>query len=105
MPSRNEIEFFVPPKRQNVGQNPPASEVLARCILYRRQGDPVRCHGLVHARPVPRFVYLFALLIVYGELAVFRLATSVRSALSNFCLEVDRFRDQLGREIGKNAAE
>jgi hypothetical protein len=27
------------------------------------------------------------------------------SALSNFCLEVDRFRNQLGREISKDAAE
>ena len=28
-------------------------------------------HRAVHAQPVPRLVYLFALLIAYGELAVF----------------------------------
>ena len=34
-----------------------------------------------------------------------RLANSARSALSNFRLEVNRFRHQPGREIGKDAAE
>ena len=40
-----------------------------------------------------------------GDLAVFFQQLSARSALSNFCLEVDRFRDQLGSEISENAAE
>src|SRR5690348_1360504 len=41
----------------------------------------------------------------FSTLPIWRLATSPRSALSNSCLEVDRFRDKLGSEIGENAAE
>jgi hypothetical protein len=48
---------------------------------------------------------LFALLIAYGELAIFMLQLRPRSALSNFCVEIDRFRSQLSCEIGKDAAE